>query len=285
MHSAAAATSPHHRRHEPAEQLVHAPVVIALPVHARAAAASSKHVPAVRHRRRQSIEHLRLVDRLQRHVAVQAQRERPRLRRELQSLDDLAQLLRRLQRMHVAAVRDVAALQQVAVARQDRAVFVAGARADLDIGKAVVVQRVEPEHAQQPREPAEVRVGDEARHAQRLRAHAQQRRDVEAFEHRIDADAIAVAHAIPEAHRDAVGDDQLDLGVRHADRLDRVLHRRRTRASELELAPPPLRRHEIVQLLIKPKTRNDHAHTGDGGCVALRALSDIAARCRLNARN
>ena len=64
-------------------------------------------------------------------------------------------------------------------------------------------------------QPAQMRIGDEARHAQGLAAHAQQRRDIERFELRIDGHAIALAQQAFEADRLAVDQHQFNLGVRH----------------------------------------------------------------------
>ena len=91
-------------------------------------------------------------------------------------------------------------------------------------------------------------VGGEARLAQRLRPQVVDRRDVEGFEDRVDADAVAVGHLVVETDRDAVHQDQVDLGVRHAETLNQVLDRCAGGADVLELPAPPLGRQQITKL-------------------------------------
>jgi hypothetical protein len=70
-----------------------------------------------------------------------------------------------------------------------------GQRGYFAVGIVVAVKRVEPECSQVFRQRAEMRIGDEARVAQRPLAHAQQRCDVEGLKLRIDADAIPVGYS------------------------------------------------------------------------------------------
>ena len=106
-------------------------------------------------------------------------------------------------------------------------------------------------------------VGHEARVAQRLFAHAQQRRDVERLELGVNGHAVALAQERAEADRRAIEQDQLDLGVRNAERLDHVLGGGGAGAGHGELAPPPLGGEEIVQLLVEAESRRHHArHQG-----------------------
>ena len=75
------------------------------------------------HSRRQYCCHPRLIDRMQRRIAVQTQREWPGAARQVKASKDLAQLLCRSHSMHIAAVRDAPPLEQFTIARQHYAVF------------------------------------------------------------------------------------------------------------------------------------------------------------------
>ena len=92
---------------------------------------------------------------------MQASRERPRTARQVESIEDLAQLQSGPDGVHVAAVLDAPALEQLSISRQHDASLRASDTLDLFIAKMVVVQRVEPGHAQQVREATQVRVRDE----------------------------------------------------------------------------------------------------------------------------
>ena len=89
--------------------------------------------------------------------------------------------------------------------------------------------------------------------AQGLRAQMLQRGNVEAFEHRVDGDPVAVRQRVIEAHRLAVDDDQVDLAVRHAERLDWILDGGLAVEAVFERTPAVLRREKIVQFLVKAK--------------------------------
>ncbi|MOA36745.1 hypothetical protein D3C78_1582860 [compost metagenome] len=95
-------------------------------------------------------------------VAVQAAAEGGRATGQVQALEQLAQLQRRFQGVHVAAVGDDAAFEQLAVAGQHDAPFAGRDIGDLAVFETVVVERVEAAHAQQAGEAAQVGVGDEA---------------------------------------------------------------------------------------------------------------------------
>jgi hypothetical protein len=150
---------------------------------------------------------------------------------------------------------DAAALEQLAVARQHDAPLRDGQALDLVVGEVVVVQGVEAGHAQQVGQAAQMGVGDEAGLAQRPRAHAQQRRDVEGFELGVDRNPVAVEQRTAEAHRLAVDEHELDFGVRHAEGFDHVLGGRRARAAAAELAPTPRGGEKVVQLGVEAERR------------------------------
>jgi len=230
----------------------------AFPIDAAAGLAGGEALVALAHHRRQPVEHLRLVDIAQRLVAFQAEREGAQAADEVEAMQDLPELQRRLQGMHVAAVGQLAQFQQLAVARQHDAGVAHGEVDDLAIIEVVAVEGVEAGHAQQVGQAAEVRVGDEARLAQRPLAQAQQGRHVEGLELRIDADAVAVGDQPAEADRLAVDQDQLDFSMGDSQRLDHVLDGGGAGAGRGEIPLAPLRREEVVQLLVEAEGGGDH---------------------------
>ena len=79
------------------------------------------------------------------------------------------------------------------------------------------------------------------------------RRDVEPLELRIDRDPLAALQASIEANRAAVDEDEIDLGVRHAERFDRVLDRGRSRDLTRDRALPLIGRQVVVELFVEPE--------------------------------
>src|SRR5262245_60492474 len=112
----------------------------AFPVDAQASLAELKPLVALRHRGRQAVKHLLLLDRCEQKVAVKAQRERMHARRKLEPLHNLHQLRSRLERVDIAAVRDNAGLEQLAVTREDDTPLVHGLAADLAVRAAIVIE-------------------------------------------------------------------------------------------------------------------------------------------------
>src|SRR3954447_12704244 len=200
---------------------------------------------------------------------MQAKRQRLCTGSELQAIHDLAELLLWIQCMHEAAMGDVAALEQLPVAREDNALLGLGDRSDLLIAIAIAVERVEAQHAQPPRQSTEVCVGDEADGPQRLRPDLEQLCNVEALELRINADVVTLFYPIRKIDRFAVHQHQFDLGVRHAERLDGVLYGRITGTPMLNGTLAPGRRQKVVQLLVEAEgcvhTLVEHRH-----CLASR---------------
>ncbi|MNZ96997.1 hypothetical protein D3C78_1162170 [compost metagenome] len=160
--------------------------------------------------------------------------------------------------MQVAAVSDDPPLEQLAVAGQHDASLVGGDLGDPVVLEVVIVQRIEATHAQQVGQPAEVGVGDEAQHPQRMSVHLELRIDVQRFQPRIDGQAVAIEDHPFEADRFAVEQHQLDLGVRHPERLDHVLHRGGRRAGAGKHLPTPRGREEVVELLVEAECGPDH---------------------------
>jgi len=246
------------RRQQVFDQAAHALPVRPFPEDTAAFGAGAEPLVLRRHARRQFRQRLGPGDRLQCRIAAQAARERACAARKIEAGEDLAQLRPAAQCAHEAAVRDATALEQVTVARQHDAALRDCDQLDLSVVEAVVIKGVVTHHAQQVRQPAEVSVGDESAVAQRPRAQAQQRRHVEGLEHRVDRHPVVVGEQAVEAYRLAVDQDQLDLGVRHAERLDHVLRRCGPRAARAELVPAPVGREKVVQLLVEAEVGDDH---------------------------
>jgi len=116
--------------------------------------------------------------------------------------------------------------------------------ADFGVGEARLVQRVEAEHAQEAAEPAEMRVGKEARRGARVGGSRGE-----------NFDLVALAHDALERRRRAVHHELAHLGVRHAERLDRVLEVRRTRAGIGEAPAAIFRSQEPRQVLREAEAR------------------------------
>src|SRR5678815_5585561 len=125
------------------DQPAHALPMRAFPEHALATITDGEALVALAHSRRQLRCDLRLVDRTQRRVAAQTARERLRRASEVESIEHLAQLQLAAQCAHIAAMRDGAALQQVAVPRQHDASLRGCQALDLAIVEVVVVQSVD----------------------------------------------------------------------------------------------------------------------------------------------
>ncbi len=159
---------------------------------------------------------------------------------------------------------DHAPLEHVTVAGQQDAVLARRDLRHLGVLVVVAVERVEAAQAQVARQRAQLGVEHEADAAQGRSADLEHGRDIERLEHRVDRDALAVAHDVVEAHRLAVDEDQLDLGVRHAQRLDHVLDRRAPVELVRELDLAPLGRQEIVELLVEAEPRPGHCHLRPG---------------------
>jgi hypothetical protein len=160
-----------------------------------------------------------VVHRLQGLVTEQAQGEGSGAGGKAVAYSDLAQLLLRLERVHVTAPRDVAAFQQLPVAREHDPPLFRGQPADCLVAEAIVVQRVEAQHAKKSRKPAQVRIRHEGG------------RERDFDRERIYLDHISFPDGALQGGDLAVDFQRADLGVRHAERLDGVLQVRGARAA------------------------------------------------------
>ncbi len=97
-----------------------------------------------------------------------------------------------------------------------------------------------------------------------LRPDPAQLAEVEPLEAGVDAHPRPVAHGVLEPDRGAVDEDQLDLRVGHPERLDRVLHGRRSRERMLDAAAAPRGWQKIVQLRVEPEESVLHRASSRG---------------------
>src|SRR5258705_2032895 len=237
------------------ENSLHPGEVGAFPVDAPAPGASLDALVAAAHFLRQAFDHGFLRNVVEDGVALAATREGRDEALQLQRPDHFRKLRLALGGAHEVAALHLAPAQHAFVAREDGALLLERGAHDLVVFPVVRPERVEARHAQVARELSQVHVGDEARIAQGPRAQAHQRRDVERLEHRIHRDALAPGEEMRELHGASVDDHQVDLGVRHAEGLDRVLHRARAVDLDLEVALAPVLRQEGVHLLIEADLR------------------------------
>ena len=105
--------------------------------------ASDKTCVPFEHAFRHTIAHFVRTRATQRRIAHQAQAERADVLRESEPRCDFAPLRIGLQRAHVAAVDERAALQQFAIAREHHAMFGQRKLLDFLVGKMIVVAGIE----------------------------------------------------------------------------------------------------------------------------------------------
>jgi hypothetical protein len=208
---------------------------------------------------------------LERAVAHQAARERSGSFAQIEAVHNFAQLLPGRAAAQPVPASHRAALQQIPVPSDDDAPLRGAELRDAGVPILRIVERVEAEQTQQPRELAEMRVEHETRSPQRLRAQTVDRVDFQPLEDGVNGDPFTTLETIIEAHRKAIHQNQVDFRMRHTERLDRVLDRRRALERMLESNLAPRRGQEIVQLLVKAKCR-----------PALPELAVHETRCRLN---
>src|SRR3954465_10306616 len=149
-------------------------------------------------------------------------------------------------------MRDSATLQQSSVSGQQDPLL-----AEADIGEGLVVgvtgpPHVEPEHSKQPRQPTGVDVDDEARITQRRRPQPGRGPDVERLEHRVHRDAVAGTRPVRKILRIPVNQDEVDLGMRNAQRLQNVLDRLMRPKRTARRYTARLGSQEVVELGVGP---------------------------------
>jgi len=144
-------------------------------------------------------------------------------------------------------MRDDAALEERAIARQENPPFTVRRLRQVRIVRIGSIDRIEAEEPQTSSERPQMDVGDKADLVERRRPHASHRRDVDRRESREDRNAIGLPDDMIERGRDTIDDDQVDLGMRNPETLDEIFHRRgprhRAHARRLSL----VNRQKVVQ--------------------------------------
>ena len=186
-------------------------------------------------------------------IAARAAAERGDPSLQLEAIEHLAKLPARIGGMQERTVGEGRALEQADVAAQHDAMLGARYRQQFIVAIVVAIEAIEAEQTKISRQPAQMDVEDEARLAQRAWPQSAGVGEVEALEHRIDRDPFAAAKLVRERHRNTINEDQVDLGMRHAQGFDPVLHRWRALEGMRETLLPSLARQEEVQLLVKAK--------------------------------
>ena len=232
--------------------------------------------------RRQTVLHFGLRDGNHRAVAGQAAGERTELTGQVESLHDLPDLFLETAGAHPGAPEDAAVLQEIPIPGQDDARFPLGFSDQLFIREIVAVDRVESEASQAAGQLAQMDVQDERRTAQRFRPQPKDGGDVQRLENRIDGDPVSGFEVIMKIHRPPVDQDQVHFGVRDADGLNGVLHRRAAPKRIREIGLPPFRREEIVQFLVETEPsrpcRRLHRNESFGGRPRAAARSGTTRR-------
>jgi hypothetical protein len=166
-----------------------------------------------------------------------------------------------------------------------------------DGGQRLVVEVVRPagveaEQAEEAGKAPQVDIDDEADIAQRAGTQAVDGPDVQRLEHRVDGDAVADGGAMREADGHTVHEDEVDLGVGNAGRLDDVLHRLVGPERPPHDHSPMLRRHEVVELGIDPNVDmavaddpGHHAKDASRGAGAAQGGTARLAGCRPTTRS
>jgi len=113
--------------------------------------------------------------------------------------------------------------------------------------------RVEAGEAQTRGERLQMHVEGKPRRPRAIDADALRRIDDDGLKRRVDGDAIAVLHARVERARRTVDGNEIDFGVRNAEGLDRVLHRRRPGETMRKSHRSSPCGEEVVQAAVKPK--------------------------------
>ncbi len=99
----------------------------------------------------------------------------------------------------------------------------------------------------------EIRIHRETDPAQGPGPQPHERRNVEGFENRVDADPVSIGNQAVSCNRIAVDEDQLDLRQRHAKVLNQVGDRRATTELVGKGALSSACGQVIVQLLVEPE--------------------------------
>ena len=184
-------------------------------------------------------------------VAYQTAGKKVYMRREIKAPQRFYELLARFRVADPVAVCDLVAFEQAAVAGQHDPALSGGNRGHLCIGESILIKRVEAQKSKIGRKAAKVDIEHKARLTFESRAERGNRTEVDGVEGRVDADEIAGLQGVRKIDRLRVDHDEFDFRMRHADALNRVLHRRADIKSMGEQSPAPRGRQKIVQFTIE----------------------------------
>jgi hypothetical protein len=145
------------------------------------------------------------------------------------------------------------ALQDADIAGKDHPAVAARDRDYFRIVEIVAIMGVQAKNSQQASEASEVYVQNEPSTPKRPWAQTGQASDIETLEHRIHGDSVSVAKVILETYRFTVCENHVYLGVRYADGLYRVFHRRIPAELVVKAPAPPFGGKEIAELLVESK--------------------------------
>jgi hypothetical protein len=147
-------------------------------------------------------------------------------------------------------VLDGAALEELAIACQENPRFASGTRRELIIGRIRGTGGVETDEAEASCEFGEMTIEDESDNRERTAPHVGQACDVDRVKSRKDSDPIRILHGAVERHRFAIHENQIDLGMRHAESLNQILHGSPTREAHGQGDVTLCGRQEVIQRTI-----------------------------------
>ena len=201
----------------------------------------------------ETIQNIRLGDRCQHTVANQASRKKMNRAVQVEAAQDLIDLVFDVDPAHPVAVIDLFDTQEAAVAGQQDALLVHRDTHHIRIPIVVAIETVETQQTHALGELAQMHVQDESGIRQGFFAQAEQRGDVQAFENRVDSDAVASLQLIIESHRLTIDDDQIYLGVGHTENFDGVLDSGMTAETVIQRPPALLTWKKIIQFRVETK--------------------------------
>ena len=117
----------------------------------------------------------------------------------------------------------------------------------------ISIVRVKAKEAQIPRQATEMRVEDKFHGLQLLRTNFRLMRKIDRHKQWIHTYSVAICEGIPEPDRLAVDQNQIDLWMRHAQRLNRVLYSWATREIVTEVSEMSILLQEEIQSSVKPE--------------------------------
>ena len=143
-----------------------------------------------------------------------------------------------------------AALEEPAIARQENSPFANRDISEFVIAGARGTNGVETDDAQAFCQLAEMAVEHEPNRGNGIGPNVCECGDVETLEPGKDGDAIRVGHQVTERHRFPVDENQVNLGMWHAEPLNQILHGSRPREAHGDADLPLRERQEIVESAI-----------------------------------